>query len=88
MASSCPAATRLTLRQQGGTEEDGHIRLADWTLSVAETEKKKKKKKKRRRATEGVREEGVSSRILTSRKPQNPWRRGGVEHTKTDRQRH
>ena len=33
-----------TLRQQGGTGEDGHIRLADWTFSVAEIEKKKPKR--------------------------------------------
>ena len=40
-----PPADRLhainqTLRQQGGTREDGHVHLADWTLSVAAIEKK------------------------------------------------
>ena len=37
-----PAETtdkRSSMRQQGGTGEDGHIRLADWTLSVAAIEK-------------------------------------------------
>ena len=34
------SATHQTLRQQGGTGEDGHIHLADWTLSVAAIEKK------------------------------------------------
>ena len=34
-------ATRQTLRQQGGSGEDSHIHLADWTLSVAAMEKKK-----------------------------------------------
>ena len=34
--------THQTLRQQGGTGEDSHIHLADWTLSVAAIEKKKK----------------------------------------------
>ena len=33
-------ATHQTLRQQGGTGEDGHFHLAHWTLSVAATEKK------------------------------------------------
>ena len=32
--------TQLYLRQQGGTGEDGHSPLADWTLSVAAIEKK------------------------------------------------
>ena len=36
------SATHQTLLQQGGTGEDGHIHLADWTFSVAATEKKKK----------------------------------------------
>ena len=40
VANSSPA-THQTLRQQGGTGEDGHIYLADWTLSVAAIEKKK-----------------------------------------------
>ena len=39
------AVTHQTPRQQGGTGEDSHIHLADWTLSVAAIEKKKKKKK-------------------------------------------
>ena len=34
--------THQTVRQQGGTGEDGHIHLADWTLSVAAIEKKLK----------------------------------------------
>ena len=33
--------TRQTLRQRGGTGEDGHIYLAGWTLSVAAINKKK-----------------------------------------------
>ena len=41
VANSSPA-THQTLRQQGGTGEDGHIHLEDWTFSVAVTEKKKK----------------------------------------------
>ena len=41
VANSSPA-THQTLRQRGGTGEDGHIHLADWTLSVAVIEKKKK----------------------------------------------
>ena len=40
VANSCPT-THQTLRQQGGTGEDGHSHLVDWTLSVAATEKKK-----------------------------------------------
>ena len=40
MASSSPV-THPTLRQQGGTGEDGHIDPADWTLSVAAIERKK-----------------------------------------------
>ena len=34
------SATHQTLRQQGGTGEDGYIHLADWTLSEAAMEKK------------------------------------------------
>ena len=34
-------ATHQTLGQQGGTGEDSHTHLADWTLSVAAIEKKK-----------------------------------------------
>ena len=34
--------THPTLGQQGGTGEDSHIHLADWTLNVAAIEKKKK----------------------------------------------
>ena len=34
--------THQTLRQKGGTGEDGYTHLADWTLSVAAIEKKKK----------------------------------------------
>ena len=44
VANSSPA-THQTLGQQGGTGEDGHIHLADWTFSVAAIEKKKKTKK-------------------------------------------
>ena len=47
MASSSPA-THQTLGQQGGTGEDGHSHLVDWTLSVAAIWKKKKKKKKKK----------------------------------------
>ena len=32
-------ATHQTVRQQGGTGEDGHIHLADWALSVPAIEK-------------------------------------------------
>ena len=32
--------TTTTLLQQGGTREDGHIHLSDWTLSVEAIEKK------------------------------------------------
>ena len=42
VANGSPATTQQTLRQQGGTGEDGHIHLADWNLSVAAIEKKKK----------------------------------------------
>ena len=42
VANSSPV-THQTVRQQGGTGEDSHIHLADWTLSVAAIEKKKKK---------------------------------------------
>ena len=38
VTNSSPA-THQTLRQQGGTGEDSHIHLADWTLSVAVIEK-------------------------------------------------
>ena len=41
VANSSPAAHQ-TLRQKGGTGEDGHIHVADWTFSVAVTEKKKR----------------------------------------------
>ena len=34
--------THETLRQQGGTGQDSHIHLADWTLSAAAIEKKKR----------------------------------------------
>ena len=34
--------THQTLRQKGGSGEDSHIHLADWTFSVAVIEKKKK----------------------------------------------
>ena len=40
MASSSPV-THQTLGQQGGTGEDGHSHLVDWTLSVVVIEKKK-----------------------------------------------
>ena len=40
MASSSPV-THRTLGQQRGPGEDGHIHLADWTLSAAAIEKKK-----------------------------------------------
>ena len=43
VANSSPA-TQQTLGQQGGTGEDGHIHLADWTVSVAAIEKKQEKK--------------------------------------------
>ena len=43
MANGSPA-----LRQQGGSGEDSHIHLADWTLSVAAIEKKKKWRKRER----------------------------------------
>ena len=33
-------ATHQTLQQQGGTREDGHAHLSDWTLSVVAIEKK------------------------------------------------
>ena len=33
--------TPQTLRQQGGTGEDGHIHLADWALSIVVIKKKK-----------------------------------------------
>ena len=36
--------THQTLRQRGGTGDDGHIHPADWTLGVAAIEKKKKKR--------------------------------------------
>ena len=39
VVNSSPA-TNQTLRQQGGTEEDSLIHLADWTFSVAGIEKK------------------------------------------------
>ena len=39
VANSSPV-THQTLRQQGGTGEDGHIYLADQTVSVAVIEKK------------------------------------------------
>ena len=39
VANSSPV-THQTLRQQGGTGEDSHIHLADWTLSVAAIDKK------------------------------------------------
>ena len=42
MANGSPA-THQTLGQQGGSGEDSHIHLADWTVSVAAIEKKKKK---------------------------------------------
>ena len=42
-------ATHQTLGQQGGTAEDSHIHLADWTLSVAAIEKKKSKNKKNKK---------------------------------------
>ena len=51
------AVTHQTPRQQGGTGEDGHIHLADWTLSVAAIEKKKKKKKKKEEEEEEEEEE-------------------------------
>ena len=35
-------ATHQTLLQQGGSREDGHSHLADWTLSVAVIKRKKK----------------------------------------------
>ena len=35
--------THQTPRQQGGTGEDGHIHLADWTLSVVAIEMKSTK---------------------------------------------
>ena len=38
VANSSPA-THQTVRQQGGTGEDGHIHLANWTLRVAAIEK-------------------------------------------------
>ena len=41
VANGSPAAHQ-TLGQQGGTGEDSHIHLADWTPSVAAIEKKKK----------------------------------------------
>ena len=47
-ANGSPAAHQ-TLRQQGGTGEDSHIHLADWTLSVAAIEKKKNKNKKKKK---------------------------------------
>ena len=34
-------ATHQTLRQQGGTEEDSHSHLADWTLNEAAIKRKK-----------------------------------------------
>ena len=37
MANSCPA-THQILRQQGGTGEDGHIHLVEWTFSVVAAE--------------------------------------------------
>ena len=40
VANGSPA-THLTVRQQGGSGEESHVRLADWTLSVAALEKKK-----------------------------------------------
>ena len=39
VADSSPSAHQA-LRRQGGTGEDGHIHLEDWTLSVAAIEKK------------------------------------------------
>ena len=39
VANGSPA-THQTVRQQGATGEDSYVRLADWTLSVAEIEKK------------------------------------------------
>ena len=43
-ASGSPLSdyTHQTLWQQGGTGEDGHIHLADWTYCIAAMEKKKK----------------------------------------------
>ena len=41
VANGCPV-THQTLRQQGGTGQDSHIHLADWTLSVAAVEKRKR----------------------------------------------
>ena len=43
VANGSPA-THQTLRQRGGTGDDGHIHPADWTLGVAAIEKKKKKR--------------------------------------------
>ena len=41
VANGSPA-THQSVRQQGGTAEDGHIHLADWSLRVTAIEKKKK----------------------------------------------
>ena len=41
VANSSPA-THQTLWQQGGTGEDGHIHLIDWTFSVVTSKKNKK----------------------------------------------
>ena len=41
-AANGSPAIHQTLRQQGGTGEDGYSHLADWTLCVAAIEKKKK----------------------------------------------
>ena len=38
--SAVQLQTHQTLGQQGGTGEDSHVHLADWTLSVAAIEKK------------------------------------------------
>ena len=43
--TEAPRPAHQTQRQQGGTGEDGHVHLADWTFNVAPIEKKKKKKK-------------------------------------------
>ena len=41
--ANCSPATHQTLQQQqGGTGEDSHVHLADWTLCVAVIKKKKK----------------------------------------------
>ena len=33
--TEAPRPAHQTLGQQGGTGEDGHVHLADWTLSVS-----------------------------------------------------